>query len=168
LNLESVKRHLAPYYPGARRRTTVRHAFASARAPLSTFDPTAWRKALALLGQKNLENLRCVYCDGAAQSWDHLEALVLRSASSGHGHTIGNLVPACRDCNASKGNRPWRSWVESLPDGKPRLRRLDRYAALAPLPSERPLAPRTRARLAEIEEQILRLLDEADAILEAA
>jgi hypothetical protein len=35
--------------------------------------------------------------------------------STGFGHTLGNLVPSCRDCNSSKGNKPWREWIETWP-----------------------------------------------------
>lgn len=54
---------------------------------------------------------KCVYCnERPAIEWDHVVPIV-----RGGRHAIGNLVPACRTCNASKGARTlmeWRIWKE--------------------------------------------------------
>ena len=94
-----IKRHLRPYSMVQRRKTTINHAFASALAPCDEYDENRVAEAMALLGQTDLDDLRCVYCDSAAETWDHLVGLVKDSKLNGYGHQIGNLVPCCRDCN---------------------------------------------------------------------
>jgi len=50
---------------------------------------------------------RCTYCHTErASTWDHV---VPRSL--GGPDTRGNLVPACRSCNSSKGARPLGEWL---------------------------------------------------------
>src|SRR3990167_1676847 len=46
---------------------------------------------------------RCAYCKRRPKilEQDHVVAI-----SKGGGHTASNIVPACRSCNARKGNRP--------------------------------------------------------------
>jgi 5-methylcytosine-specific restriction endonuclease McrA len=48
----------------------------------------------------------CFYCGGLGR----IEADHLIPVSKGGRHSIGNLVPACRSCNASKGNRFITEW----------------------------------------------------------
>lgn len=50
---------------------------------------------------EELELFRCAYCDGPFEHVDHVEPLAL-----GGVHAIGNLVPACADCNVRKGAKP--------------------------------------------------------------
>ena len=55
-------------------------------------------------GIKALYNHRCIYCGTASRSLtqDHITPL-----SKGGNHTVTNVVPACRSCNASKSvNHP--------------------------------------------------------------
>ena len=50
----------------------------------------------------------CTYCRKAAPlSMDHVIPL-----SRGGGHTASNVVPACKSCNSSKGNRLLSEWTE--------------------------------------------------------
>ena len=59
-----------------------------------------WRARLAEYGGE------CVYCGGTADTRDHVIPL-----SRGGTNSIDNIVPACRSCNARKGNRDdWREW----------------------------------------------------------
>lgn len=52
---------------------------------------------------------RCIYCGGLFQALDHFEPL------AGEGdHTIGNLVPACSKCNASKHKSDPVVWMERV------------------------------------------------------
>jgi len=45
----------------------------------------------------------CWMCGNAAIEWDHVKPL-----TKGGSHCLANLRPACRSCNAHKGNRwPW-------------------------------------------------------------
>lgn len=167
MKLDSVKRHLTPYMPGQKRKTTIRHAFASATAPVSAFDQTSWAAAMEQLGQRDVLNLSCTYCERPAQTWDHLEPLVRTSAPSGHGHTLGNLVPSCKDCNSEKGNKAWKPWAERKGGGA-LVMKLQTYSNLAiHTESAIKLPAKIAARLAEIETQVIELLAEADAILQA-
>ena len=128
---ESIRSHLRPYSIFQKRRTTVNHAFASALAPCSEYDEQMLTSALLFLGQDPSRDLKCVYCDNPATTWDHLVGLVEKSELRGFGHQIGNLVPSCQPCNSRKGSRDWRTFVESVVDD-PRLRQqrvalLNRY-----------------------------------------
>lgn len=48
---------------------------------------------------------RCAYCVGPYEEMDHVVPL-----SRGGRHEPGNVVPACRDCNRSKGSRTPEEW----------------------------------------------------------
>jgi len=48
----------------------------------------------------------CFYCGGH----DRIEADHIIPVSKGGRHSVGNLIPACRWCNASKGNRFISEW----------------------------------------------------------
>jgi 5-methylcytosine-specific restriction endonuclease McrA len=59
----------------------------------------------ALLG---LYGGRCAYCGDSANTRDHVVPL-----NRGGSDWIDNIVPACRSCNSSKGNRliwEWHRW----------------------------------------------------------
>jgi len=96
-----------------RRLTTINHAFASAIAIIDEYDPNANARAVEKLGQNPNEDLSCVYCGKEAQTWDHVFALVDHGEYSGFGHTLGNLVPCCKECNSQKGNRNWKGFLRS-------------------------------------------------------
>ena len=53
---------------------------------------------------------------------------------SGFGHTIGNLLPCCKQCNSSKGNKNWREFVSvRIKDETQRtekISQLERYFSL--------------------------------------
>ncbi|HWH08328.1 MAG TPA: HNH endonuclease [Candidatus Thermoplasmatota archaeon] len=171
MGVDSLRKHLRPYSIRGRRATTIRHAFASARAPTEVYDAQRIAEAMRVLGQHNLDALNCVYCGADAETWDHLGALVRKSAPSGLGHTLGNLVPACRTCNSKRGNKPFEAWMKACGCSAQRIARVRayhaRYAAGGTLVARRALTPTEDARLAAIEEDIIRLMAEADAILDA-
>ncbi|AFU62224.1 HNH endonuclease [Streptomyces phage TG1] len=60
---------------------------------------------------------RCAYCNARATHLDHVEPL-----SRGGADVESNMVPACADCNLSKGAKTLAEWAESF--GKPSSRRL--------------------------------------------
>lgn len=113
MKLEGIKKHLRSYSIEQKRKTTVNHAFASALAPYDHYDEKRVTEAMNLLGQTDMNDLRCVYSNSAAETWDHLVGLVKDSQLNGYGHQIGNLVPSCRACNSSKGNKDWREFLRS-------------------------------------------------------
>jgi hypothetical protein len=121
MKLVSIKRHLRAYSIVQQRKTTINHAFASALAPCDGYDEARLAQAMVLLGQEDLNNLRCIYCGSPAETWDHLVGLVKDSELNGYGHQIGNLVPCCRACNSQKGNTDWREFLRhSIPDAEKR------------------------------------------------
>jgi 5-methylcytosine-specific restriction endonuclease McrA len=48
----------------------------------------------------------CAYCDAPAEHLDHVIALALGGADAAH-----NLLPACADCNLSKGAKTLGEWA---------------------------------------------------------
>lgn len=167
---KSIRSHLAPYSILGKRKTTVAHAFASALAPSDEYDKEKIEAALDALGQTNLKQLSCVYCNRLAQTWDHLENLVKGGQLHGFGHQIGNLVPCCRDCNSQKNSQPFRDFVNagtalSDSDKSELIRRLERHLALAK-PIESPNLSDTGKvaleKFLKLQLQIFELMEEAD------
>lgn len=57
---------------------------------------------------------KCEYCEEqSAETMDHFRPLVIKSAPSGYCNDAWNLVPACYQCNSSKGNRFFDDWLAS-------------------------------------------------------
>jgi len=110
---QEIRRHLQEYSIYGKRKTTIAHAFASALSIADAYDEKRIDAALTMLGQDPDKDLQCVYCDRAAETWDHIMAIVKDGKFSGHGHQIGNLIPCCKDCNSKKGNRDWRQFLIS-------------------------------------------------------
>ncbi|MEV5887436.1 HNH endonuclease signature motif containing protein [Streptomyces sp. NPDC052020] len=52
---------------------------------------------------------RCVYCNGASQTMDHVIPF-----AEGGADELCNLVPVCRTCNRSKGGRTPVEWLISM------------------------------------------------------
>ncbi len=167
---KSIRSHLAPYSIFSKRKTTVAHAFASALAPSDEYDEKKIGDALNALGQKNLKQLSCVYCDGHAETWDHLENLVKDGKLNGYGHQIGNLVPCCRDCNSQKGGKPFRDFINAdtrLTETKKSnlIHKLETHLALAKPIKPSNLNPQSQEALTKffaLQNQILGLMKEAD------
>ncbi|WP_123053474.1 HNH endonuclease [Clostridium sp. JN-1] len=111
---ESIKEHLKPYSIFGKRKTTINHAFASALASYDEYDNKKVSDAIKILGQDPNNQLKCVYCDKPAQTWDHVLSLVKKGEFSGYGHQIGNLLPCCKECNSAKGNKPWEVYLDKL------------------------------------------------------
>jgi len=108
---EDIKRHLHTYSVYGKRRTTINHAFASAIAPSDNYDEVKIGEALKFLGQNPNENLKCVFCNDEAETWDHLVGLVKNGELRGFGHQIGNLVPCCKNCNSKKGSKEFDKFI---------------------------------------------------------
>jgi hypothetical protein len=166
----SITAHLRPYSIVQKRSTTIAHAFASAIAPAEVLVASRLAEGLRMLGQDPRGDLSCVYCDRPAETWDHLVALVHAGEMSGYGHTLGNLVPACRDCNSKRGNRDWRSWLTaSRDDGDERAKRIDSYvafcgSALRSAEDLKSVASDQMERYAAIRSRVIDLLREADKL----
>lgn len=168
MRYQDLKRHLKPYSIVAKRTTTITHAFASAVAPCDDYDPAVVQTAIRDLEQDPDADLRCAYCDGVAETWDHVHATVRGKRFSGYGHRLGNLLPCCKPCNSKKGNKPWSDFLASLqlPESI-RLRRqsiieayLARYRQDDSIPDMSP----EYAELERLQAQVMDLLQEADVL----
>ena len=166
----SIATHLRPYSILQKRTTTINHAFASAIAPAEALVGARLSGALGVLDQSPDDDLLCVYCDRPAETWDHLVALVRAGEMSGYGHTFSNLVPACRECNSTKGNKEWRSWLRtSRGDCEVRISRIERYiefcgSAMRSMEDLELVAPQWLERYTAVRHQVLDLLREADKL----
>ncbi len=109
-----LKRHLSLYSIYGKRYTTINHAFASAISYFDDYHEKEIVEALKLLDQNPNSELKCVYCNKKAESWDHLESLVKQGMYTGNGHQIGNLVPCCKKCNSSKGKKNYIDFVNTI------------------------------------------------------
>ena len=172
MKLSGIKRHLRSYSIKRERETTINHAFASALAPHDDYDDALLDQAMSMLGQTNFDDLQCVYCSAPATSWDHLVGLVKNSELNGYGHQIGNLVPCCRDCNSSKGNKDWREFLRSRMADPVELQQveetletyLSKYATKIDLARVQNEYPKVWDRYKEIQSQIIGLMEEADTL----
>ena len=91
------------------------HAFASFIAPCDPYDEAGVRAAVQALGQSPDDDLVCVYCGAAAETWHHVFATVVDSEFSGAGDRLGNLLPRCKPCNSKKGNKRWDLYPHAVP-----------------------------------------------------
>jgi hypothetical protein len=164
-----MRNYLSPYSIFRKRATTIANAFASAEAPVDVYDTEVINTALSeLYGEAPSGGLKCIYCDRPAETWDHLFGLVKDSRYSGYGHRIRNLVPCCKACNSSKGNKNWEAWLKSQGDRitniNDRMHRIRGYAqALAPDP-EADVPSELREQYTEIRTKVMALLKEADEV----
>jgi hypothetical protein len=168
MRYEDIKRHLQPFSISKRRKTTINHAFASAVAPCDKFDVEIVRAAIRHLGQDPDNDLRCVFCDKPAETWDHVYATVKASVFSGAGHRLGNLVPCCKPCNSSKGNKQWDVFLRTFHLEPQKLSEkmtviqsyLDKFFVEDVPPADLP----EYRELLKIRGEILALMDRADAL----
>lgn len=175
MKYSSIKYHLRPYKILERRKTTINHAFAAAIAPYDEFDDERIRRAVEILGQDVNEPLICVYCGRPARTWDHVFGTVKDSRFSGHGHRIGNLLPACKPCNSSKGNKIWQDFLMQVADREKMSDevRLEREARIAHFLLEHayedaePIGSPEYERLLEIRSKVFELLLEADTLAQS-
>jgi hypothetical protein len=63
-----------------------------------------------------------------------LNPLVKDKKFTGWGHVFGNLVPACGDCNQSKGGRPWREFARDSGVSETQFRKIEEYEHQSPTP----------------------------------
>jgi len=112
------------------RSSSITNAFISAVMPVHVPTDSEVGIALEILELKP-EAVECIYCGGRMTEWDHLRPIVLNRAPTGYFTSIFNLVPSCGPCNQSKGNKPWRTWLEnkhaSAADLQDRIRRIQKY-----------------------------------------
>ena len=168
----SIKSHLSPYSIFQKRRTTINHAFASAIAPVDEYDEVKLGEAICLLGQDPEGDLKCIYCDLQADTWDHLVGLVENAKLRGYGHQLGNLVPCCRSCNSKKGAKDWDVYLREILSDQSAFQAkynlivsyCGRYASPVNLQRAAEMLPDDWTRYCEIKQEIFRLMAEADII----
>jgi hypothetical protein len=170
MKLATIRKYLRPSTIMARKNTFA-NAFASALAPYDTYDQIVVVTAIRDLDQRPDEDLHCVYCGTIAATWDHVFNRVVKGDFSGHGHRIRNLVPCCRTCNESKGQKPWRDFLDALspPDKDLKARRIERFLGSADAQTTGTEAMRHKAgeelkRFLEIRTQVFELMAEADRL----
>ena len=172
MNCSTIKSHLGPFKIIKKRKTTINHAFAAAIVPHDEYDEVRVKNAVQILGQNPDEPLRCVYCNSPAQTWDHVFGTVKNSRFSGHGHRIGNLLPSCKSCNSSKGNKNWKAFLNELSSisglsENERLERessIDRYLEANVYSDAEPINSPDYERYLEIKDRVFELLTEADEL----
>jgi hypothetical protein len=96
---------------------------------------------------------RCAYC-GISDTGDTRNGLVpdhLIPASQNGDYLIGNVVPACHDCNDRRGKKPWESWLrQNYPeDAEIKVKTIVRYLQQYPYTHQE----RPEERLTEEERQ---------------
>lgn len=77
----------------------------------STYQRKRMVDAVPPVGERFLTMLfdgQCAYCGSPAEAWDHITPVV-----KGGRTTPGNILPACKSCNSSKGDRDVYEWMES-------------------------------------------------------
>lgn len=166
----SIKKYLRPSTIMGRK-STFANAFASALAPHDAYTMAALADAMRDLGQDPDAELVCVYCGQPAATWDHVFNRVVKGDFSGHGHRIRNLVPCCRSCNESKGQKAWRTYLDVLdpPDKEARVARMEAFLSTADAQPVGTEAMRHKAgaeleRFLEIRAQVFDLMTEADRL----
>ena len=105
------------------RSSSITNAFINSIIPVVLPTNEQVKEALDILGM-DCDKFECSYCGSAASEWDHLRPLVLDKKPTGYISEIHNLVPACGECNQSKGNKPWASWIVSDAKLSPRSRKI--------------------------------------------
>lgn len=170
MKASSIKKYLRPSSIMGRK-STFSSAFASALAPHDIYVPGSVFAAIRDLDQDPDGELECVYCGAEAATWDHVYNRVVKGDFSGYGHRIRNLVPCCRTCNESKGQRSWREFLETrgLPDKDVRISRMERFLGnaepqLIDTESMKHKAAEELMRFLKIRAQVFDLMAEADRL----
>lgn len=169
MKIESIKYHLQAYSIMRKRQTTINHAFASAIAPNDDYNQELIKEAVKMLGQDPEADLRCVYCDELAETWDHVFGLVKDYQFSGYGHVIGNLLPCCKKCNSEKGNKNWMEFLNTKTTSTRRAKLLSAYfdkylPTIIDYDRIKKLCPVEIDKLQKIKDSIFELMKEADVI----
>lgn len=170
MKYKSISNHLRPYSISQRRKSTLNHAFAASVASFGKYNDGLIREAIIVLGQNPDDDLTCAYCGVVAETWDHVLATVEKGEYSGHGHSLGNLLPCCKDCNSKKGGKEWKAFLASrnLPQSEITLRieRIERYLSSFSSPKKEVGDIPEYRKLMEIRRHILDKMVEADKLAE--
>lgn len=170
MKVSTIKKYLRPSTVMGRK-STFANAFASAMAPHDIYVQAEVAEAIRDLGHDPDAELQCVYCGAEAATWDHVFNRVVKGDFSGHGHRVRNLVPCCRTCNESKGQKPWREFFQTRnpPDKEERIRRMEQFLSSSdaqPIGMEamRHKAGEELTQFLEIRSKVFDLMAEADRL----
>ncbi len=105
------------------RKSTITGLFLASITPCIEPTDDEVRDALSVLGMQE-GNCLCAYCGDRRTEWDHFRAIVKDRKPTGYITEIANLVPSCGKCNQSKGNKPWRQWIDSTARHAPANRKI--------------------------------------------
>lgn len=83
---------------------TFKHYTYNLLAMTSSDAKRLWRKAI-----KEANNYECIYCGKPHHEHD-LTIDHVHPRRYGGANTSSNCVPACRECNQSKGSQHWLEW----------------------------------------------------------
>lgn len=118
------------------RSSSITNAFYNGIIPVIEPSDDEIKEALDTLGMTE-ETICCAYCGDRYTEWDHLNPLIENKQPTGYVSEIHNLVPACGKCNQSKGNKYWKTWMQSsaalspttrgIEDIDERIKRLEEY-----------------------------------------
>lgn len=118
------------------RTSSITNAFVNGIIPVIKPTEEEIESALKTLGMDK-DHIVCAYCGNPYTEWDHFHPLVKNKKPTGYISEIHNLVPACGKCNQSKGNKDWKTWMQSnaelspssrhIADVEQRIKRLDDY-----------------------------------------
>ena len=116
--------------------SSITNAFYNGIIPVIEPSDDEIKEALETLGMTE-DTICCAYCGDRYTEWDHLNPLVENKRPTGFISEIHNLVPACGKCNQSKGNKNWKTWMQSsaalspttrnIPDIDERINRIEKY-----------------------------------------
>ena len=82
------------------------------------------KEAITILGMDE-HSICCAYCGGKYSDWYQLRPSIENGKLTGYISEIGNLVPTCKTCMKSKGDRKWRGWIDSSVQDSPLMREID-------------------------------------------
>ena len=60
-------------------------------------------------------DFKCAYCGARLLEGNKLEKEHLTALCHGGMTKLGNIIPACRSCNASKHDKNWQTWYLQQP-----------------------------------------------------
>lgn len=171
---DSIKRLFKKHSIYSARKTTISGAFAYCIAPVDTYDEARINEALRHLGQDPGDNLKCVYCDEDAETWDHLQSLVKKGELNGYGHLLGNLVPCCKTCNSQKGNKSFEKFIHEKAKDKydPQIRidllnqYAEKFARFIDLSILTKICSEEATEYKNLKEEIFSIMQKADKVAE--
>lgn len=105
------------------RTSSITNAFFNWIIPIEYPSNEEVETALEALGMTR-ETICCAYCGDSCTEWDHFFPLIENKRPTGFISEIHNLVPCCGKCNQSKGNKNWKSWIQSDAKQSPKTRRI--------------------------------------------